>query len=105
MSKNCTRRKFPGHQKAGILKRHFLDKVPVPDLCEEQTLQPTLFYKWQKDLFDNAGEILDLKGRKRGLDSQQKKFKELEKRLEQKNEVIAELMQEHIQLKKVLGGI
>ena len=105
MSKKCTPRKFPTHQKVVILKRHLLDKVPISDVCEEQTLQPSVFYKWQKDLFDNACEILDIKGRKRGADSQQKRLKELEKKLDQKNEVIAELMQEHIQLKKEFGEI
>jgi len=105
MSKSSSRRKFPSHQKVGILKRHFVDKVPVSDLCEQETLQPSLFYKWQKDLFDNASEILDLKGRKRSADSQQQQVRDLERKLEQKNEVIAELMQEHIKLKKECGEI
>jgi len=33
-----------------ILRRHLLDKVAVSDLCEELGLQPTVFYRWQKEL-------------------------------------------------------
>jgi hypothetical protein len=31
-----------------------LDKVPVSDLCEELGLQPTVFYRWQKEFFENG---------------------------------------------------
>ena len=44
-----TRRNFTGEEKVRILKRHLVDKVPVSDLCDEQGLHPTLFYKWQKE--------------------------------------------------------
>ena len=37
-----------------ILRRHLLDKVPVSDLCEEPGLQPTAFYRWQKEFFENG---------------------------------------------------
>ena len=37
-----------------ILRRHFLDQVPVSDLCDENRISPTLFYRWQKELFENA---------------------------------------------------
>jgi len=30
-----------------------LDKVPVSDQCEELELQPTAFYRWQKEFFEN----------------------------------------------------
>jgi transposase len=31
-----------------------LDKVPVSDLCEENGLQPTVFYRWRKEFFENG---------------------------------------------------
>jgi hypothetical protein len=31
-----------------------LDKVPVSDLCDELGLQPTVFYRWQKEFFENG---------------------------------------------------
>ena len=33
-----------------------MDKVPVSDLCEELSLKPTVFYRWQKEFFENGVE-------------------------------------------------
>ncbi|MCA1962134.1 MAG: transposase [Desulfomonile sp.] len=48
------RRRFSAEDKVRILRRHLVDKVPVSDLCDEQGLHPTLFYKWQKEFFENG---------------------------------------------------
>jgi transposase len=41
-----TRRSFTADQKAAILRRHHVDKVPVRQLCEEEGLHPIVFYSW-----------------------------------------------------------
>ena len=46
--KKRTRRQFTAEQKAAILRRHLMDKVPVSDLCAEYKLQPSVFYGWQR---------------------------------------------------------
>jgi hypothetical protein len=38
------RRQFTPEDKATILRRHLVDRVPVSDLCDEYKIQPTLFY-------------------------------------------------------------
>lgn len=48
------RRSFTAEQKAALLRRHHVDKVPVSQICEENDLQHSLFYYWQKQLFENA---------------------------------------------------
>ena len=48
------RRTFSASEKVTILRRHLLDKVPVSNLCDEHGLNPTVFYRWQKDLFENG---------------------------------------------------
>ena len=48
------RKHYTGEEKVAILRRHLLDKVPVSDLCEELGLQPTVFYRWQKEFFENG---------------------------------------------------
>jgi len=40
------RRQFTADEKATILRRHLVDKIPVSDLCDEYRLQPSLFYVW-----------------------------------------------------------
>ena len=47
------RRSYSANEKAVILRRHLADKVPVSELCEEYKLQPSVFYNWQRQLFDN----------------------------------------------------
>ena len=48
------RKHYTAEEKVAILRRHLLDKVPVSDLCEELGLQPTVFYRWQKEFFENG---------------------------------------------------
>ena len=48
------RKHYSAEEKVAILRRHLLDKVPVSDLCEELGLRPTVFYRWQKEFFENG---------------------------------------------------
>jgi len=48
------RKHYTSEEKVAILRRHLLDKVPVSDLCDELGLQPTVFYRWQKEFFENG---------------------------------------------------
>lgn len=92
--------------KIKVLRRHIMDKVPVSELCEEHDIKPSVFYSWQKDLFERGAVVFNSgkKGRPQE-NKQQKRIHQLEAKLTQKNEVLAELMQEHINLKKEFGGI
>ena len=89
-------------QKVAILRRYLVEKTPISDLCDEYGIQPSQVYQWQKVLFENGAAAFERTNR-RAEDAPQRKVAALEARLQQKNEVIAELMQEHIQLKKAIG--
>lgn len=99
-----TRRHFAGTEKVVILKRHLVDKVAVSDLCNELDIYPTQFYAWLKEFFENGHVAFD-NGRKAKAveDANVKKIEHLEAKLQRKNEVMAELMEEHALLKKELG--
>ncbi|NQT21477.1 MAG: transposase [Planctomycetes bacterium] len=43
-------------KKVRILRRHFLDKAPVSDLCDELVLNPNVFYSWQETLFEAGSD-------------------------------------------------
>lgn len=84
-------------QKAAILKRHHVDKVPVSTLCEELGLQPSVFYQWQRELFARAPEMLgrSSSGRRGGREADlERKVAALEAKLAKKDSVIAEISQE-----------
>jgi transposase len=98
------RRRFTGEEKVAILRRHFLDKVPVSDLCEEYGLHPTVFYRWQQALFENGAAAFRVDS-KRDENAQEKKIEALEAKIRRKDEVVAELLADHVALKKSLGEI
>jgi transposase-like protein len=98
------RKNYTPEEKVAILKRHLADKVPVSDLCDELGLNPTVLYGWQEQLFENGAAAFQ-KPRGRQVDRRDEKIEKLEAKLAQKNEVLAELMQEHVQLKKELGEL
>ena len=47
-------RPYTPEEKVAILRRHLLDKEPISNLCDELGLQPTVFYRWQKEFFENG---------------------------------------------------
>ena len=78
--------------------------MPVSDLCDQYNLQPTVFYRWQKEFFEHGAAAFE-KARKGVKDPKSKKIEALEKKLQTKNEVLSELMEEHVKLKKNLGEL
>ena len=63
-----------------------------------------MFYAWQKQFFENGAAAFERKNA--APESQHlRTIAALREKLQRKNEVVAELMEEHIQLKKELGGL
>ena len=89
-------------QKAEILKRHFLDGEDISKLCDEFKLHVSTFYLWQKEFFENGARAFNSDGQK-----EQSRLKsevdQLTAKLQKKDTVLAELMEEHVALKKSLG--
>ena len=98
------RRHFDGTQKVAILKRHLIDKVPISNLCDELDIYPNQFYDWLKKFFEN-GHLAFANGRKNKAveDAKDHKIERLEAKLQRKDTVLGELMEEHVLLKKSLG--
>src|SRR6266545_4301865 len=98
---NTQRRHFSPQEKVAILKRHLLEKTPVSTLCDEFGIAPTLFYRWQKEFFENGHLAFDNGRASKAVEAtKERKIEYLEQKLQRKNEVLAELMEEHVQLKK-----
>ena len=93
---------YTADKKVAILREHLLDHVPVSQLCDQYHLQPTVFYRWQKQFFDNGALAFTGSSRSRASDSATK-IAALEEKILRKNEVLSELMEEHLRLKKELG--
>jgi transposase-like protein len=98
------RRTFSAEEKVLILRRHLVDKIPVSDLCDQYGLNPTVFYRWQKEFFENGTAAFERRadGRERKLEQ---KVAALTAKLSHKDEVIAEIMEAHVALKNTWGGL
>jgi len=106
MSDRQPRRHFTPQEKVAIVKRHLLEGTPVSSLCDEFEINPTLFYQWQRQLFENAHLAFENGRKARSVeDANVRKIEQLEAKLTRKNEVMAELMEAHTLLKKELGEI
>jgi transposase len=104
---NTQRRRFATDQKATILKRYLVDKVPISDLCDEYGIKPNQIYAWQKILVDNLEAIFHPAAKRAAgkVSAQEEKIAHLENKLQQKNEVISELMEENVRTKKANGEL
>ncbi len=106
MSDKQTRRHFTPQEKVAVVKRHLLENTPISKLCDEFDIRPTLFYQWQRQLFENAHLAFDNGRKSKALDdAKDQKIERLEAKLQRKDSVLAELMEEHTLLKKELGEI
>ena len=99
------RRYFSPEQKVAIVKQHLVDGKPVSELCDEHQIQPTLFYQWQKTLFEQGGAAFEQKRKQPGKSSERRKIEQLQAKLATKNEVISELMEENVKAKKANGEL
>ena len=101
------RRRFGTDQKAAILKRYLVDKVPISDLCDEYGIKPNQIYAWQQVLFDHAESAFQQAGSRAAskTSAQEEKILRLQAKLQQKNEVISELMEENVRAKKANGEL
>ena len=93
-------------QKIAIVGEHLIDGVPVSALVDKHKIHAIQFYQLQKLLFEEGAVVFERKPNghnvKRQENAKDQKIEQLEAKLQQKN-VMAELLQEHIQLKKEHG--
>src|ERR687885_1268213 len=97
------RKHYSPEEKVAILRRHLLEHEPISKLCDEAGLQPTVFYRWQKEFFENGAFAFEQKARP-NHSAEQERIAYLEKKIQTKDEVLAELMAEHVALKKDIGN-
>ena len=98
------RHNYSPEEKVLILKRHLVGREAVSDLCDEHQLQPKLFYDWQKQFCEKGASAFAREGKGK-QQAEVRRIRELEEKLRRKHEVLSELLEEHIQLKKELGEL
>ena len=98
------RKHYTAEEKVAILRRRLLEQEPISKLCDDLGLQPTVFYRWQKEFFENGAAAFQTKART-NHPAEQERIEYLEKKVQIKDEVLVELIAEHVALKKSLGEL
>jgi hypothetical protein len=44
----------PAEQRIALLRKHFWDKVPVADICDEYGIDPAVFARWTKEIYEDG---------------------------------------------------
>lgn len=106
-----TRRMFDSTKKANVVRRHLKEGVPVSELAKELDVQPSQIHQWVNTVLSQAEKAFERSGKKpnRSAASREKRLTQKVQRLEEKlvdrNEVIAELMEENVKAKKLNGEL
>ncbi len=102
-----TRHHHSAEQKVAILREHLIDRVPVSDVCEKHKLQPSVFYYWQKQFFENGAAAFAAPNSRATREQQKQaaRIEHLEARIARKDTVIAELSEELVIAKKEAGDL
>ena len=99
-----TGKHYTAEEKVAILRRRLLENVAVSDLCEKLGLQPTVFYRWQKEFFENGAAASEQKGG-RSHQAEQERIEYLVRKIQTKDEVLAELDGGTCRIKKSFGEL
>lgn len=98
------RRSFSAAQKAEAVRKHLKDRIPVSQIAEEMNVQPTMVHSWINSVLAQAEHAFDSpRAVKAESAKHNRQVQHLREKLEAKNEVIAELMEENIRSKKENG--
>jgi len=97
------RRQYRATEKVSIVRRHLIEKQSVADLCDEYGIAPSLYYRWQKQFFE-GGEKAFATTTKTAVNQLQQEVSQLQAKLTRKDEVLGEVMEEYVTLKKSVGG-
>lgn len=103
MSQKIRRHHSP-QDKVRILRLHLLEGKAISEICEAEGIHPTQFYQWQKTFFENGASAFERRVTSPAQNPDARKVIALENKLRCKDEVIAEIMEDLVRLKKSRGA-
>jgi len=94
------RKRYTAEEKIKILREVLEDGKPISQVAESYGLHPNNIFSWRKQLFEDGLEVFQVRRADVSAKAEERKVTELEQRIKEKDEVIAELAQELLGLKK-----
>jgi transposase-like protein len=99
------RKRYSPDQKVLIVRELLENNVPISQLAEKYQVHVNDIYNWKKKLFEGAKDIFQAKaGNQKQITSEQKKIEKLQSKLKDRDEAIAMLLKENIEIKKSIDG-
>jgi transposase len=99
------RKRYSAEKKVLILRELLDNDISVSDLSEKYQIHPNDIYRWKKKLFEEAANIFQSNSNdKKGSTTDQRKISKLESKLKDRDEAIAMLLKENIEIKKSIDG-
>jgi transposase len=102
-----TKKRYSNEEKVMIVREYVDKNIPVSDLADKYNVHPNAIYKWKKQLFESASDNFTKKDKlnAKKLAEAEKRIKQLESTLSQRETLIAEIVNENIELKKNDNGV
>ena len=101
-TKKRKRNRYQPAEKVSIIRMHLIEKQSVSGLCDEYAIAPSVYYRWQKQFFE-GGEKAFTSTTKTAVTRLQQEVTQLEGKLARKDEILGEVMEEYVTLKKRIG--
>ncbi len=95
-----TRRKFSADQKIRIVLEGLRGEVPITELCRQEGIQPSIYYKWSKAFLDAGKNGLTRDTRRDATSQEVRRLKEENDALKR---AVAETVLDNQRLKRSLG--
>ena len=95
------RRSYTPEEKLRIVLEGLSGTIQISDLCKKYGIQSARYYYWKEELLNASKEIFGQRGRKADTDG---KIADREEEIQRLREVIAEITQENLALKKKIGN-
>jgi transposase-like protein len=97
------RKRFSSSEKMMILRELLENDVSLGKLAEKYQVHPNLIYHWKKKLFEEGSTLFEDK-REKSKSKVEAKIIKLEEKLRTRENVISEIVEDNIRLKKKLSG-
>jgi transposase len=99
------RKHYSPEQKVIIVRELLENNVPISQLAEKYQVHVNDIYNWKKRLFEGAKDLFQSKqGSQKQSTAEQRKISKLEAKLKDRDEAIAMLLKENIEIKKSIDG-
>ncbi len=100
---NRKRKQFQAAEKVSIIRKHLIEKEGVSDLCDKYGMAPSVYYRWQKQFFEGGEKAFETT-KDTAVVRLQQEVQQLEEKVARKDEVLGEVLEEYVTLKKSVGG-